>query len=506
MQLPPNSPSSPTPLLSYAPALPHLQNHASPARPTSSHRTIEALDLAVRHDQQPTNIQSVTITLHADTIEAIHKQLERPNIIGSISGSTGNNDLDQLLLSLYRIQHGFPFFEERLSQLRSFVMPPLSPPSPTDTNSSGSSIWHTVDSFSSEHELAATLAEINIITSAKRGQRQDHAIRGGTTPPSMPVSPSRPLRCIPTSPPPPSAHPLRFELPLPIASSKRALPIHNVSISDKSNQDSSGIQQATKATIAQPIHPDDPGAAPAPVGEACASREHARPDSPASLSADARTQLLPEASPLIYSITTTRPVKKAHAQMPRTDSVSAPPNKAGATMPKFWATSSRGISMYHVHSRKTRVLTLDAPHRGVDDPSPTRSLSTHGPALKASASLAAISPPPNHTLPLYLDDNTDSASTAAPRSKQAASSAGITTGSSCLDTMLSDPELQNLATPQIRNWLASRNVPPAIWRIVHKCFKSHPKHGKANWTLRLSECGFGDDEVEELEGLLVKDH
>ncbi|KAJ2982279.1 hypothetical protein NUW54_g10771 [Trametes sanguinea] len=70
--------------------------------------------------------------------------------------------------------------------------------------------------------------------------------------------------------------------------------------------------------------------------------------------------------------------------------------------------------------------------------------------------------------------------------------------------MLSDPELQNLATPQIRDWLASRNIPPAIWRIVHKCFKSHPKHGKANWTLRLSECGFGDDEVEELEGLLVK--
>ncbi|KAJ2989375.1 hypothetical protein NUW54_g8804 [Trametes sanguinea] len=262
MQLPPNSPSSPTPLLSRAPALPHLQNHASPARPTSSHCAIEALDLAVRHDQQPTNIQSVTITLHADTIEAIHKQLERPNIIGSISGSTGNNDLDQLLLSLYRVQHGFPFFEERLSQLRSFVMPPPSPPSPTDTNSSGSSIWHAVDSFSSEHELAATLAEMNIITSAKRGQRQDHATRGGTTPPSMPVSPSRPLRCIPTSPPPPSAHPLRFELPSSIASSKRALPIHNVSSSDKSDQDSSRIQQATKATIAQPIHPDDPGAAP----------------------------------------------------------------------------------------------------------------------------------------------------------------------------------------------------------------------------------------------------
>ncbi|OJT12916.1 hypothetical protein TRAPUB_4693, partial [Trametes pubescens] len=133
----------------------------SPPPPLSYGPAIEALDLALRPQQVPSNMRSFGVTLHADLMEYLRRDQERPNVLGVTWGSIRDSELSNLILSIYRAQDGFPHFQQYAASLRQPLrLPPLRPSTP-DHSESGSSIWQEVDPFSPAHELAAQLGERN---------------------------------------------------------------------------------------------------------------------------------------------------------------------------------------------------------------------------------------------------------------------------------------------------------------------------------------------------------
>ncbi len=65
-----------------------------------------------------------------------------------------------------------------------------------------------------------------------------------------------------------------------------------------------------------------------------------------------------------------------------------------------------------------------------------------------------------------------------------------------------DPDIAELATEDIRQWLWEHNQVPAIWHVVHRCYRCTPRHGQANWATQLKGCGFSPTQIRELIDLL----
>ncbi|KAI0706517.1 hypothetical protein C8Q76DRAFT_800937 [Earliella scabrosa] len=506
-----------------------------PPNPGQRSRPLEALDLAIRPGQTPSNHRTFTISLESQLIEALRHELRHPNVIAVTWGTI---KLGQIMRDLYR-EDGLLSYQSQLDRARdphALQLPPLVAPTrpptsqaspPRSESGSTGSYWVDVGEFTAAHRAAAVLGEhdLDVMYSLENGPSALNTVVVQSARPRPQPSPPTPA--------PSTTEDCPFDVEARRARRRRAKATATASTGTQTEaRGAPATASSSSLSSWRPVPRPDLTRSSLPVQIVESDSEDECRGSadmgmmPSDSSSNGRGQAK-RASGRAEDLVVSQPAPVSEctfvgeaASLPPTpyavhvplDAPSSPtsspsPPPSTISSVSMLETSTESLAFQHDTTPSAPpISSISAAFARPPLPSNQRAGVTFIPAPSRPATLAADLPPPYTSLP-----STDTPLQDVPPFLAAPAPPSIAWSAS--DPGPSRPPLPpsalsvrghnvaTLCTPDVAWYLYRIGATADMYVTVHKCIFSHSGHGARKWRARMSECGLTEEQITQLINL-----